>query len=307
MRKLEKLYAGDFLRDKYDITIQKSFVEDYYPKHSHDFIEIAYIASGSGLHTVEDQEFRIAQGDLFILSKNVAHEFLADKGRGLLVYNCIFQPDFIDGSLGKDDDFIKLIYQYLTQGPDDPEDRNSYLKLTGVPSQEVEQIFEEMLEEYERREIGYVHFIRSDLVRLLIYVFRQQGQQPSAGSKPAMLNRLMVQNTIEYMRMNYEDEITVGDLAAKFYLSSGYFSRIFKEITGMTVVTMLQTVRIQKACEFLKTTAKPVTEIAYDVGYQDMKYFYELFRRLKGTSPKQYQKKHSSLEHSKKVQDTPIK
>ena len=57
----------------------------------------------------------------------------------------------------------------------------------------------------------------------------------------------------------------------------------------------LQTIRIEKACELLETTTRTVMEIAYDVGYQDMKYFYELFRRQKGISPKQYRKRHMTL------------
>ena len=310
MKRLEKLYAGDYLRDKYDITIQKAVVEDHRPKHFHDFIEIAYIASGSGSHTVNDQEFRIAKGDLFILGKNTVHEFQADRETELLVYNCIFQPDFIEGSLGSDDEFVQLIYRYLIQSAGNFDSRNGYLKLTGTPSQEIEQIFEEMFEEYEKREIGYIHLIRSDLVKLMIRVFRQQGKLSPDSQGPSALNRLMVQNTIEYMEEHYAGEIQVGDLASKYYLSPSYFSRIFKDVTGTTLVAMLQSIRIQKACELLKSTSRSVTEIAYDVGYQDMKYFYGLFRKQKGTSPKQYKKTHMTItenEEDQKVQDTPIK
>ena len=293
MKRLEKLQASDYLRDKYDITIQKAVVSDLRPEHFHEFIEIAYIAAGSGWHTINGQEFRIEKGDLFLLGKNTAHKFQAEQE--LLVYNCIFQPDFIEGALGRDDEFVQLVYLYLIQGSGSFNSRNSYLKLTGTPSEEIQQILEEMLEEYERKEIGYVHLIRSDLVKLLIRVFRQQEKLPSGEEGPSAFSRLMVQNTIAYMEKQFNSEISVGELAAQYYLSASYFSRIFKEITGTTLVAKLQTIRVEKACELLETTTRTVTEIAYDVGYQDMKYFYELFRRQKGISPKQYRKRHMTL------------
>ena len=309
MKRLEELYAGDFLRDKYDITIHRAMVEDHRDRHFHDFIEIAYIAEGSGLHTVNDQEFRIARGDLFILGKGTVHEFQADRGKRLLVYNCIFQPEFIDGSLGRDDDFVQLIYRYLVQGTgEEAECWNSYLKLTGSPSQEIENIFEEMLQEYHDRKIGYIHLIRSDLIRLFIRVFRCQSGGKTAGSGASVLNRLIVQNTVEYMQEHCAGEISVGFLAEKFYLSPGYFSRIFKEITGETVISLLQSIRIRKACGLLETTAMPVTEVALDVGYRDMKYFYGLFRRLTGVTPRQYRREHLHRDEKRqKVQNTPIK
>ena len=78
------------------------------------------------------------------------------------------------------------------------------------------------------------------------------------------------------------------ELAARFYLSPSYFSRIFKEITGGNAIGCLQEFRMEKACEMLLTTSWSVSEIARQVGYSDQKYFYELFRRKTGMPPGKY-------------------
>ena len=69
--------------------------------HKHDFIEIAYVISGKGLHIVGDQKFSISKGDLFIINYDSPHGFFADPGTGLqpVVYNCIFMPNFLDTAL----------------------------------------------------------------------------------------------------------------------------------------------------------------------------------------------------------------
>ncbi len=66
--------------------------------------------------------------------------------------------------------------------------------------------------------------------------------------------------------------------------------RFFKEMTNRTPIEYLVFYRIERACEELSYGEKSITEVALDCGFNDLSYFIKTFKKLKGVSPKQYQK-----------------
>lgn len=94
--------------------------------------------------------------------------------------------------------------------------------------------------------------------------------------------------SIAFMQEYYAQNITCQTLSSRVYLSDGYFNKIFKKITGESRFHFLQSIRITKATNLLLSTSLPIATMASRVGYADMKYFYEIFKRQYGLTPKQY-------------------
>ena len=69
-----------------------------------------------------------------------------------------------------------------------------------------------------------------------------------------------------------------------------YFGRIFKSHTGVTVGDMIQKVRVDSACALLSSTDKNITEIASECGFEDIKFFYSVFKKHKNILPSAYRK-----------------
>lgn len=68
--------------------------------HTHDFIEIAYIENGSGIHILGNQKQQTQQGDLFIMNANIVHGFLTSGGKNKLgVINAFSGAEFLDDAL----------------------------------------------------------------------------------------------------------------------------------------------------------------------------------------------------------------
>ena len=68
--------------------------------HTHDFIEIAYIENGSGIHILGNQKQQTQQGDLFIMNANIVHGFLTSGGKNKPGrHNCIFRAEVLDNAL----------------------------------------------------------------------------------------------------------------------------------------------------------------------------------------------------------------
>lgn len=92
-----------------------------------------------------------------------------------------------------------------------------------------------------------------------------------------------------YIRQHYTDpELTLTEVAAYIDLSPSYVSQLFKRMDGCTFTEYLNHVRIEEAKRLLKTTHMRVYEIAEAVGYQNSKYFFQLFKQITGKRPREY-------------------
>ncbi len=94
--------------------------------------------------------------------------------------------------------------------------------------------------------------------------------------------------TQEWMHSCYNDEITLEILAEKFDISVRSLNRRFKQATGKSPMQYLQQIRMENACELLKTSNLNISEVAFSVGYPDNSYFSALFRKAMSVTPKEY-------------------
>ena len=99
---------------------------------------------------------------------------------------------------------------------------------------------------------------------------------------------LAIQKAIEIIHQNYAEDIGLESVAAQVYLSSCYFSYLFKKTTGVNFLKYLTTYRVERAKDLLRTTSLRIGEICERVGYSNRSYFCQIFRNHCGMSPVQY-------------------
>ena len=92
---------------------------------------------------------------------------------------------------------------------------------------------------------------------------------------------------MNYIQANYID-ITLEDLAEKFYLSKPYISKYIKEKSGITFGEMVKKIRMKKAKSLLKGSNMTVENIALSVGYQNVEHFNRLFKKAYNMTPIQF-------------------
>ena len=97
----------------------------------------------------------------------------------------------------------------------------------------------------------------------------------------------------EFIENNFEEKITVDQLASMFALGRRNMERRFKKATANTVVEYIQRVKIEAAKKNLESGRKNINEVMYDVGYSDTKAFRTVFRKITGLSPIEYKHKYS--------------
>lgn len=97
-----------------------------------------------------------------------------------------------------------------------------------------------------------------------------------------------IESTIQYIQLNYGEQLTLKGIADLVYLSPSYFSRLFKEDTGMTFVEYLSFVRVQKAKGMLRLSSLPIEVIANNTGFANSSYFATTFKKIVGKTPSEY-------------------
>ncbi len=95
-----------------------------------------------------------------------------------------------------------------------------------------------------------------------------------------------------YLRAHFAERISLNQIADHVHVSPSYLSRLFHRETGQTLVDVLKTIRLNQACQLLKTTDLKSYEVATKVGIDDPAYFSQLFRKHTGMSPTDYRQKH---------------
>ncbi len=104
-------------------------------------------------------------------------------------------------------------------------------------------------------------------------------------------NKYIVES-INYIEKNYSDsDFSVTTMAENIGVSEGHLSRLFKAETDLSINNYLTRYRIRKAMDYLKDVKVKVYEVADKVGYQDIAYFSNTFKKLVGKTPSEYQSK----------------
>ena len=124
--------------------------------------------------------------------------------------------------------------------------------------------------------------IRASIEALIVAVNKIE----ELGSADACTDARMIE-LMNYVQANYID-ITLDDLAEKFFLSKPYLSKYIKEKSGMTFGDLVKKIRMKKAKALLKSSNMTVENIAMSVGYQNVEHFNRLFKKAYDMTPMQF-------------------
>ena len=292
------LSRNDFFADGESFHIDLSTEFPYYIgiPHSHNFIEVEYVVSGSVIHSVDGKTTKAKKGDFFIINTGTSHCFYADEGTDepFILYDLKFTPDFFDASLKDPQGFEALdnIFMFYTlfhtRGAHKP-----CISVTGNMFTAFDELFNKIYLEFKRKEKGYMEIIRAYLTQLIILAFRKAENDAKNVMQDAHSRIADYINT--YIKNNFASKISVKNLSEQVGLNSDYMGRVFKAKTGHTISETIQKVRIKNACAYLMETDATVSEISEKCGFDDERFFYKIFMRHIGTSPGLYRKDNKKI------------
>lgn len=134
----------------------------------------------------------------------------------------------------------------------------------------------------------------------VLHIYKQASAASIPFYKSASLNiytyhdekyGLDIEDAILYINNHYHKPINQSELAKMFNMSNSYFSKLFKQHTGMNYVNFITSKRLERAKVLLKSTNLKTYEIAEEVGYIESRYFSQLFKKHLGCTPMEYRDK----------------
>lgn len=254
--------------------------------HSHEYIEVLYCTDGNFDIWLNGKYFSFASGDLVVINSHEIHTIRSQTEGSYMVIR--FLPEIIH-SAGNSVFEAKYITPFIINNSKHQRVfRKEEISKTCIP----QQIFD-ILDEYEKKQYGYELFIRTTICSIFLWILRYWNAKNIDLTLDTSLSNdliLKIQGVMDYVTNNFQEEISVQDVADMCHVSYSYFSRIFKQITKHSFTEYLNYVRITEAEKLLVSTDLSMTEIAMQTGFSTSSYFIQQFKLHKFISPKQFRK-----------------
>lgn len=247
--------------------------------HWHREVELIYVTKGTIALGIDDVPYKLSEGEIAFISGGLIHYVLASPGSERLVYQFDL-PYFLAGK--QQADLQKVLSELQPVSP----------QWKSETEASVRHLLEGMNQEIEQRSLGYHVALKAQLFQLLTLLIRDIPKRTRSSEK---MNKLATKDVLEklddifsYVEANYQEVLTLQDIAAVSGYSSFYFTKFFKKNTGKTFLSFLNDYRIDKAKWLLINSDLPVSEIITQTGFESDKTFYRLFKRSMKMAPLEY-------------------
>jgi AraC-like DNA-binding protein len=245
--------------------------------HFHNFLEIAYCNYGDGQVIFQNRSAtEYSDGTLTIIPQNIPHAVwsygdISNYWEFLFIDIETFLTDAYSDDLVFAHELISRI------------DKKAYVLKADEHQKILESVMTLMSEKRNPSEFNTE--IEKCLVHTLLLRIAGLTPYETAEADHPKKQRKAIVKALEYVNGRYMEPIKINTLAEACHISETHFRRLFQETIHMTPVDYINFVRIQKACEFLKTTNDSIEYIGTRVGFVSQSTFIRNFNRFVGVAP----------------------
>ncbi|WP_297632024.1 AraC family transcriptional regulator [uncultured Clostridium sp.] len=247
--------------------------------HFHPFTEIFYITEGKGSFQLDDEWVNVSTGDLIIINPNCLHTEKSTISNNPLEY-VVLGIDNI--SLNDLDSKPRNI---------DSQNTSRLFKVLNYKNDEcVDRFLNSLIKELDEKEAHYEISCKSLLTLFIVYILRSAKNDLKITKDSKLLN-LECMKIKNYLDSNYTQNITLDFLAELSYLNKFHLVHTFTKQIGTSPINYLINKRIEESKSLLTTTNFSIRDISSIVGFSNSSYFSHMFKKITGSSPKEYKTK----------------
>lgn len=253
----------------------------YIPKtpHKHSFFQILYVSRGAGIHYVDFQEWEIEDGTIFFLSPGQVHDlrFTSKNPEGIMIN---FNEDFFNDFLSQKD-FINSLPVFSKSG------KYGFRKVDSCKS-ELESTIAKILKVIKYDSLYKKQFIQTLVLEIVLMIaIKTKDENPE--------NEIISNN---YLLVKFEKLLEKYFMEAhhpKFYaahlsVTPNYLNTLCKKLTGKTLGEIIRSRIVLEAKRLLVNSEYTISQIAYELYFEDNSYFSKFFKANTGLTPAEFRK-----------------
>ncbi|KAF2513661.1 AraC family transcriptional regulator [Flavobacterium zhairuonense] len=263
---------------------EESFFQS--PFHSHPEFELVYILESHGKRIIGNSVESFQPGDMVFLGDDIPHVWLNDeifykginslKAKAIVIY---FSRDLFGNSFYElpEAQEVKKFFAQAIKG----------VSITGETNALIAKKMSKLL-----KKKGFE--VVMGLLEILFLLSKSKDLRYINDNSYVPVNEDnksdRLAEVFKYVKSNYKEEISLDEISKIANLTPTSFCRMFKAKTKKPFVEYLNEIRVSNACKYLIETDLGISEIAYECGYKTASNFNKLFKKLIGTTPKEYRK-----------------
>ncbi len=271
-----------FLNQHTMIMVRKHTRFVHFPKHKHNYIEVNYVYNGSLAQTVGNERMELRKGDLLFLNQHIEHELEAC-GEEDIIINFIIKPEFFS--------FIfsyltteNLISNFLISSLFDRTQQGQYLYFAVSEIDSVQDLIRKIIMEIMNPSILSESTIKLYMGLLMVELIKHSDK---VRYNQDLNKHYIIVESLKYIEEHFR-HASLYELAEKLNQPHYTLSKEIKKATTYTFKELVQEKRLTIAKELLENTSLSISSIVEEVGYENISYFYKVFKSKFGYTPKKF-------------------
>ncbi|MBP1757431.1 MAG: DNA-binding protein, AraC-type [Firmicutes bacterium] len=275
----------------------------------HDHHELVYMRSGKAEFEIEGRKVTLEKGGSLVFRPRMAHAFRSMEGYADIVvlyfgfahahehsasYDSV--ASHAQQRLRTTDIEPRSLEKFLSfaSGKDravDDKNQDPFILIRGKSRQDIGSLVERILRENRLESFGQELMMQLLAMELLVALARglREEWEESLRVRTGKAREL-VKIARDYIVENHDHDISVAEVAGYVFLSQGYFTRAFRDETGMSPMAFLMQIRVEHACKLLEQKDIKVSGVADQVGFSSPQRFNAAFRKHIGMTPMEFRR-----------------
>lgn len=255
----------------------------YFPKHTHNYIEMIYMCSGSTHHIINEEDVVLHQGELLLLNQKATQE-IYPAGETDIAVNFIILPEFFDYGLKMIEEEENQLRDFIIDCLRGENELAGYLYFKVSDVLPIQNLVENLIWTIVNKQPNKRSINQATMGVLFLQLMNHMDKLETAGMGES---QKLLMEVLEFIEEHYR-EGELQELAENLHYDICWLSREIKRRTGKTYTEFVQAKRLSQAAYLLNTTGMSVMDIAMAVGYENISYFHRIFQKKYGMTPRKY-------------------
>ena len=255
-----------------------------FPTHSHNFIEIMTVISGTITHNIGKKRVILEEGDFLFMNKHVCHS-IEKAGERDVGINVIISDSFLGAVISS---LSATAFSGFVKENSKSGGAPMFLHFKARGVKQIENLTENLLFELDSPSPDRTVAART-LSLLLNYLFLKNAELLVGGPIPVSKEEERRQKILSYVRGSYASA-TLFELSEKVYLTVPHLSKLVKAYFGKSFKELLVSERLERAATLILESDMQIGSIIRSVGYENESYFHREFKKKYGKTPLEMRK-----------------